>query len=52
MTFSLNYTMAETSVAETDDTETFVIVVRRLCLQTGMLEDHYDNAIFLIVYRH
>jgi len=46
MTFSLNYTKVDTSLGETDDTKTFVIVVRRLCLQTGMHEDYYYNAIF------
>lgn len=34
MTLSLNYTKVDPSLGETDDTKTFVIVVRRLCLQT------------------
>lgn len=42
MTFSLNYT----SLVETDDTKTFVIVVRRVCLQTGMHGGYYYNATF------
>jgi len=44
MTFSLNYTKVDNSLDE--GTKTFVIVVRRLCLQTGMHEDYYYNAIF------
>lgn len=47
MTLSLNYTKVDLSLGETDDTKTFVIVVRRLCLQTGKHEDYCYNAIFL-----
>lgn len=48
LTFSLNYTKFDTSPGETDGTKTFVIVVRKLCLQTGMHEDYYYFAIFVI----
>lgn len=43
MTFSLNYTKVDTSVAEADDTKTFVTIIRRLCVQTGMLADYLGN---------
>lgn len=35
LTFSLNYTKIESGLVDTDDTKTFVLVVRRLCLKTG-----------------
>lgn len=46
MTFSLNYTKVDSSLVEAYDTKTFVIVVRRLCLKTGMHEDYYYIAMF------
>ena len=35
MTFFLNYTTVESGLVETENTKTFVIVARRLCLKTG-----------------
>lgn len=39
MTFSLNYTRIESGSVETDETKTFVLVVRRLCQKTGRCVD-------------
>ncbi|KAJ7390500.1 hypothetical protein OS493_024532 [Desmophyllum pertusum] len=43
LTFSLNYTKIESGLVDTDDTKTFVLVVRRLCLKTATDGDDGDD---------
>ena len=48
MTFKLNYTGVASGLVDTDDMKTFMVVVRRECLKTGILVGYIFGCLQLI----